>query len=52
MNSEVNSEVNLEQNSEQNDLEHHLEQSWLLQEWIDYEVQLTTTEEQLQMNQV
>ena len=42
----MNLEVNSEQDSEQNNSEHHLEQSWLLQEWIDYEVQWTMTEEQ------
>ena len=41
----MNSEVNSEQTSEQNDLEHHSEQSRLLQEWIEYKVQLTMTEE-------
>ena len=48
----MNLEVNLERNLEQNNSEHHSEQSWLLQEWIDYEVQLTMTEEQSQTNQV
>ena len=45
---QVNSEVNLEQI----DLEQHSEQSWSLQQWISYEVQSTTAEEQSHMNQV
>ena len=42
----MNLDASSEQDSEQNNSEHHLEQSWLLQEWIDCEVQWTMTEEQ------
>ena len=35
----------------QNDSEHQSETNWSLQEWINYEVQSTTTEEQSCMNQ-
>ena len=45
---QLNSEVNLEEK----DLEQHSEQILLLQDWINHEVQSTTTEEQSCMTQV
>ena len=49
---EDKAQSNLEVNLEEKDLEQHSEQGLSLQEWINYEVQLTTTEEQLRMNHV
>ena len=39
-------------NLEDKDLEQHLEQGLSLQDWINYEVQFTTTEEQSHTSQV
>ena len=43
---------NSEVNSEEKDLEQHSEQGLSLQEWINYEVKSTMTEEQSCTNQV
>ena len=48
---QFNLEDNLEQHLEQNDSAHRLEPIWSLQEWINYVLQLSMTEEQSHMNQ-
>ena len=49
---QLNSEVNSEARSEEKDLEEHLEQCFLLQDWLNMEMQLPVTENQSCMNQV